>query len=125
MHEASIADAILQSTSAKLASTPNAVLVTEVRVQIGEFCNVDPESLQFAFDNIKDLYQGTAKCRLTIETVPASAKCLSNKHFYHPEFKNAFCCQICGSGIGKMLDGEEMNIVSIRMTTNNEVGCHA
>lgn len=117
MHEASIADAILQTASAKLLTTPEALQVTKVRVSVGEFRNVDPESLQFAFDNMKSQYEGMADCQLEIETVNAEATCQSNEHSYHPQFENAFCCQICGSGIGRMIRGEELNIVSVRMET--------
>lgn len=115
MHEASIADAILQSGSARLSATPDALQVTRMRVSVGEFRNVDPESLLFAFDNMKSLYKGMGACQLEIEHVAAEASCQTNEHSYHPQFENSFCCQICGNGIGRMISGEELNIMSVRM----------
>lgn len=119
MHEASIADAILQHASAKLLSRADAVSVSKVRVELGEFRNVDPESLQFAFDNMRSSYRGTSQCELEINFVSAKAVCQSNGHTYHPDFQRAFCCETCGSGIGRLLCGEELNIVSVRIETNN------
>lgn len=117
MHEASIAGAILQSATSKLMATKDAVQLTMIRVEIGEFSNVDSESLQFAFDNMRALYQGAAECELQIDEVRAKAVCQKENHQYHPDFEHAFCCQTCGSGIGKLLCGEELNIVSLRMET--------
>ncbi|HEY9732580.1 MAG TPA: hydrogenase maturation nickel metallochaperone HypA [Drouetiella sp.] len=118
MHEASIARAILQSATSKLNSTPNAVQLKLVQIEVGEFSNVDSESLQFAFDNMRELFQGASACELQIDAIQAQAICQNHNHLYRPDFEHAFCCTICGSGIGKLLRGEELNIINMRLETH-------
>lgn len=113
MHEASIADSILRLAANKMKSTPNTAAVKSVSVIVGEFRNVETESLQFAFDSLKSMYEGLSHCELELESVKPRALCSKNKHHYSPCFQNKYCCDKCGSGIGKIVCGEELEVVKI------------
>ena len=113
MHEASLAELILQEIDRKFRRTPNAAAATSVHVIVGECRDVGIVSLAAAFDNLKSLYQSCRQCHLQAEMVGALARCRGNEHIYHPCRANAFCCTECGAGVGDMLAGEELDIVAI------------
>jgi len=115
MHEATIAQSILEIAEAKLRAIPNAGSVLSVHVIVGEFRNIDAMSLKFAFDSVKDLYNSCAECELEIETIEARAFCRGDSHLYHPHFNSGFRCEQCGEGIGKMLSGEELDVIGITL----------
>ena len=100
MHEATIAQSILNLAQRRLRQTPHAEAVSKIRVLIGEFRNVEIESLRFAFDCLKDLCDACAECTLETERAKARARCRINNHLYHPEADSRFLCTICGAGIG-------------------------
>jgi Zn finger protein HypA/HybF involved in hydrogenase expression len=87
------------------------------KIQIGEFRNVDPDSLAFAFDALKSNDPQTQNCQLEIKMISAEAICQSNHHSYHPAEANFYACTICGDGIGKLISGQELEIASIIMET--------
>lgn len=118
MHEATIAQSILNIASSKLKGTPNAESVVEIHIIVGEFRNVDIESLEFAFDQLKSLNPGCGACRLKADVVSSRAVCLKGDHVYHPEFERVFRCEICGDGIGKLLSGEELDVVGVTLLSN-------
>lgn len=120
MHEATIAESILKLISSKLKETPNATRVTRVHVIAGEFRNVDRESLEFAFDNLKNQFDGTDKCQLQLEMTAARALCKDQNHSYHPQADNAYRCSVCGNGIGKLVAGDELDIVNINLEAMNQ-----
>lgn len=115
MHEATIAQSILNIVSTKLKQTSNAAQALNVHVIIGEFRNVDPVSLQFAFDNLRSFYEGCAACTLQAEIIQAKALCRKELHLYHPQFEQGFCCTTCGAGIGELICGEELDVVAIKL----------
>lgn len=115
MHEATIAQSILNIISKKLQDTPNTALVSSVHIIIGEFRNVDDESLRFAFDNLKGLYDGCSSCVLETEIIGATANCRGSNHLYHPNPANAFRCTECGDGIGSLVCGEELDVIQIAL----------
>jgi Zn finger protein HypA/HybF involved in hydrogenase expression len=122
MHEATIAQSILKIASTKLKQTPNAERVLDIRIIVGEFRNVDIESLHFAFDNLKDMYEGLDRCVLQTDKISAQAICRTSKHIYHPNQENHFCCTICGDGIGNLVSGEELDVIGVKLqaTTNKD-----
>lgn len=120
MHEATIAQSILSIACEKLEQTPKADAVLNIHVIIGEFRNVDIDSLQFVFDNLKDLYKGCGACKLEAELISAKALCQVNSHRYKPDFKNQFCCTECGAGIGNLTCGEELDVVNITLQAAKE-----
>ena len=75
MHEATIAQSILDIVAAKLQKNCDANCVKTVAVRIGEFRNVDCDSLSFAFDSLKGLYCGLSDCELSLESIKTLAWC--------------------------------------------------
>lgn len=125
MHEASIADSILKIASTRLRQTPHAEAVTEIHVLLGEFRNVEPESLQFAFDALKGMYTGLAECELFFEIVKTRAFCQKSKHQFTPEFSNQFRCDKCASGISEIICGEELEVYKICIMAESNKGKEA
>lgn len=113
MHEAAIAKSILEIVGQRLQSIGAAATAQSVEVLFGEFRNVDPESVSFAFENMKALFPGCLNCQLSINTIEAAARCKDNDHQYRPLANNAYRCPICGSGIGKLWQGEELDVVNV------------
>lgn len=117
MHEATIAKSILEIVSRQIAQTPGALRAVQVHVVAGQFRNVDRESLEFAFDSLKMLDQGTSGCILQLEMRSATALCRDSQHSYQPCYQQAYRCPFCGSGIGKLISGEELDVVNVRLET--------
>lgn len=120
MHEASIAKAIIDRVQEHLEDNP--APVTKIKIQIGEFRNVDPECLQTAFGAISEEYSYLCHCQLSIKMVKASATCRQCLRIYHPLAEQLFVCPDCSGGIGQLISGEELNIVSIEIYRNIEKG---
>ncbi len=120
MHEATIAQAILEIANDKLKATPHAAAILAIHVIIGEFRNVELDSLMFAFDNIKLVSDTTRQCRLVAEIVNAKAACRGAGHLYHPTFDNSFRCPRCDNGIGKLLCGEELDVIQLTLQAEDE-----
>jgi hydrogenase nickel incorporation protein HypA/HybF len=120
MHEATIAQSILDIVAAKLQKNCDANCVKTVAVRIGEFRNVDCDSLSFAFDSLKGLYCGLSDCELSLESIKALAWCREASHTYNPSIDLGFCCPKCGGGIGQLINGEELDIAAITMSTHPE-----
>ena len=115
MHEATVAQSILEIVSAKCRQTPNATRALRVHVIIGEFRNIDQESLQFAFESLRGLYDACSACQLEVDIVKAQAFCREEQHRYYPDFSRAYRCDVCESGIGSLLCGEELDVVNITL----------
>lgn len=121
MHEASIAESILQIASKRLQQTENTDRIISVHVLLGEFRNVEPESLQFAFDSLKTFYDGLEDCKLILELVETRAYCQGpDRHMYSPTFETHYCCEKCGSGMGELICGEELEIIKISLLAQTE-----
>lgn len=123
MHEAAIAKSILEIIADRLRSVGQNASAHQINVIVGEFRNVEPESVSFAFDNMKVLYTGAEECELCIEAISALAKCNDNDHQYHPKATNGYRCPTCGCGMGKLLQGEELDVVNVVLevdATNKE-----
>jgi len=104
MHEAAIAQSILERVSERAVS-----LVRSITIEIGGFRNVDPESLTFAFSALKENYYHLKEASLIIKMVAPKAVC-AMKHEYEPKMEDAFRC-VCGEGIAELVQGNELNIV--------------
>jgi hydrogenase nickel incorporation protein HypA/HybF len=125
VHEASIASAILQKACTMMRSQHGGVHsksidtefditchITKIVIRIGEFRNVDPESLEFAFDALKKDSEEVKDAKLEMQSVSARAVC-TNQHEFHPSAANYFACNNCGEKIESFLAGEELDIISI------------
>lgn len=126
MHEASIAQSILRIACEKLTSLGVPAMISNIKIAVGEFRNVDSASLEFAFNSLKKEYFGCEKCQLDIKVIEAIAECRQCKTLYHPEFDRSFRCTECGDGIGKLLEGEQLGIIGIRLeSAGEEMGNYA
>lgn len=139
MHEATVAFAILNKAAeaiskrfaAELADTKNKSSgvqnkasaqaddqrrrqATRVKVDIGEFRNVDPESLTFAFESLRKDIPNLENAELDIKFIEGFALCSQN-HNYRPRPDSFFACTVCGSGLKTMINGEELNITAIEL----------
>lgn len=120
MHELAIAQNILKIIETRLPvqpEQPEATILQSVHIVIGEFRNVDPQSLEFAFDALKTSSPACNKCRLQIEIQTALAHCASSSHSYRPSLDNGFRCTECGAGIGSIERGEELEIRGFTYTS--------
>lgn len=113
MHEATIAQAILERISNQLTCLQQASNACSVNVRVGEFRNVDPDSLSFAFNSLKHNYQACQTCALHLELIEARALCKDARHEYRASADNAYRCPECNSAIGAMVSGEELDITKI------------
>ncbi len=129
MHEATIADAILKKAIAiarqeaalsgdiveRESDEKNYQLfsIVSITIRLGEFRNVDPESLQFVFGALRKDLEMTANASLKIERVPTMAYCRGNRHRFHPEISNYYGCSECESGIDEIIEGNELYIVLV------------
>ncbi len=126
MHEATIAQSILNIAADRLSLATNADTVSNIEVRIGEFRNVEVDCLQFAFDNLKGSFAGCQNSRLRIETILASALCRDCAECYHPNFERGFRCNDCNGGIAKLIAGEELDVVRIILeSSTKEYGKYA
>ena len=119
MHETAIASNILRHIDRKARELQHPCRVAAVSVLVGRFRNVDPESLSFAFDTLKQDYPICADCRLTVIPVEVVALCRASSHRYHLRCEEGFKCGQCGSGIGRLISGDELDIVDITMGTTD------
>jgi hydrogenase nickel insertion protein HypA len=117
MHEATVASNVLNILQQRLESNPGTIAIS-VAVRIGEFRNVDTQSVAFAFDALKLSKPGCEDCRLIVEPIPVSAQC-TNGHNYNPTLDNSYQCS-CGAGIGKIESGEELDVTRVTLRATLE-----
>ncbi len=132
MHEASVASAILKRATAiaesstlsgdkKLIASEQSERqesnfeIVKIEINVGEFRNIDAESLQFAFSALRKDFRHTKNTELKIVSIKALASCADMEHKYIPCPSNYFSCTVCGAGIGSLLSGEELDIVDIEI----------
>lgn len=119
MHEAALAQIIAQKACDRVSAIQDAEAVGAVYLRVGEFRNVDPQSLEFAFDNIKVLYDRCQTAELKIETVKPRAICQFS-HVYSACPALQYRCPYCSGAVKKFLNGEELEIVGIEFVMKSE-----
>jgi hydrogenase nickel incorporation protein HypA/HybF len=119
MHEASIAQSILDIIKGRMVPYGVRAEAQYVTVRYGEFRNVDPDSLQFAFDSLRKDDVSTADCQLELEYVPAVATCESG-HEFCPQAVLYFSCTTCGGGIKRLVRGEELDVLRVVIQTDEQ-----
>jgi len=114
MHEFSIAQSILD-IAAEQCNDQKCKVVEAIQVRLGRATGVMQESLQFAFDAIKE--NTVAKnAVLTFEIVPVGGACRAcNREFDVPEAQYVFECPLCGSTSFEISRGREMEIAEMEM----------
>lgn len=118
MHEASIANMIIKKSIDCIGSNENE-RITRILVEVGQFRNVDPDSLSFAFNALRKDSKETQEANLEIREVKAKAMCTIGGHLYYPESVNLFCCELCNGGIAELLEGKELNILEVEMDSDS------
>ncbi|MEA3497808.1 MAG: hydrogenase maturation nickel metallochaperone HypA [Campylobacterota bacterium] len=110
MHEYSIVQSLIDSCEEHLKEN-GATKVTKVVVKIGVLSGVEPYLLESAFDMFKDdtVCEGAL---LVLNIQKVAIVCNSCKIEQELE-KNEFVCPLCGSYDIKVLDGEEMFLMSL------------
>jgi|APFre7841882630_1041343.scaffolds.fasta_scaffold56020_2 hydrogenase nickel incorporation protein HypA/HybF len=114
MHESSIAHSILEIVDEQCREK-GCTTVETIVVRLGKATGVMPESLQFAFDALKE--PTVAKdATMTIEIVQVGGKCSScKKEFDVPDAQYIFACPLCGSKEFEISRGREMEIAEMEM----------
>lgn len=119
MHELSMAMSVLDIIVEK-AKEENATKIYEVNMEIGELLFLNPEQFQFCMELVVEntMAEG-AKINITIK--PSKLKCKICGNEFHwrssPDDYIVFPvlqCE-CGSKDLKIIEGRELNIVSIRI----------
>ncbi len=117
MHEVSIAESIVNIAQAT-AREQNARSIQIIKLRLGSFTTLVPESLQFAFEVCR---QGTlaADARLEIETVPMIVRCAVCQSSSPPVRGVCLICAQCGFPL-EILSGEELQIEYIEVNFEEE-----
>jgi hydrogenase nickel incorporation protein HypA/HybF len=114
MHESSIAHSILEIIDEQCAEK-GCTVVDTLTVRLGKATGVMPESLQFAFDALKEPTKAK-DAKLTIEIVPIGGRCRScAKEFDVPDVQYIFACPLCNSAEFELTRGREMEISDMEM----------
>ncbi|WP_457564739.1 hydrogenase maturation nickel metallochaperone HypA [Caminibacter sp.] len=115
MHEYSIVDSLLQLAE-EHAIKNNAKKVTRLEIKIGILSGVEPELLKTAFDTFKE---GTMceEAEFVMKIQPVVVRCeeCGEESTLH---KDEYLCPKCGSGKIKIIDGEDMYLMSLELETD-------
>jgi hydrogenase nickel incorporation protein HypA/HybF len=89
--------------------------VEALTVRLGKATGVMPESLQFAFDALKEPTRAK-DAKLTIESIPIGGACRAcAKEFDVPDVQYIFECPYCASKEFELTRGREMEISDMEM----------
>jgi hydrogenase nickel incorporation protein HypA/HybF len=114
MHEFSIAQSILDIATEQ-CNEQKCSIVESIHVRLGKATGVMQDSLQFAFDAIKE-NTPSKNAKLTFEIVPVGGICHGcNKEFDVPEAQYVFECPLCGSASFEINRGREMEVAEMEM----------
>jgi len=114
MHEYSIVDSLLELAT-NHAIKNNAKKVTKLEVKIGVLSGVEPELLKTAFDTFKE---GTIceEAEFIMNIQPVVIEC-NNCKTTHTLKKDEYLCPKCNSPDIKIIDGEDMYLMSLELET--------
>lgn len=112
MHEYSIVQSLLQSCEEHAAAN-DSEQVTKVVVKIGTLSGVEPDLLETAFNTFKEKTVCDG-CDFVMNIQPIVIECFDceTQSTLH---KNEFCCPNCQSNKVKVIDGEDMFLMSLEM----------
>ncbi len=112
MHEYSIVQALIEQIET-IAGEHDAQTVTKVILKIGVMSGVEPHLLEMAFDTFKEqTICGGAELVMNIQ--PLTLLCTACQ--IQSELKSIqYCCPECESLEVKVVDGEEMFLMSMEM----------
>ncbi len=112
MHEYSIVQNLLDLCEQN-AAAHNCTNITKVVIKIGRLSNVEPELLRTAFDTFKEdtIANGSELVIVDQKVVVECKNCNKTSELE----VNEFCCPECKSYKVKVLDGEELLLMSLEM----------
>lgn len=113
MHEYSIVQSLLESCE-EHARQNESENVTKVIVKIGVLSGIEPDLLQTAFDTFKEKTV-CENAQFIINHQKVVIACLSCDEESTLE-KNEFACPKCNSTQVKVVDGEDMYLMSLEMS---------
>ncbi len=118
MHEASIAQAIIEALEEECQKHPGSHL-QRVKLRIGMATGVMIDSLVFAFEAAK---VGTVASRATleIEEVPFKGRCNHCKLEFFSEDGIFLICPNCDSAFVETISGRELEISELELEEENE-----
>ncbi len=116
MHEYSIVDSLLQLADEHAAKN-NATAVTKLEIKIGVLSGVEPDLLQTAFDTFKE---GTIceNAEFIMKIQPVVVRCESCGKESSLK-KDEYLCPHCKSNKIKIIDGEDMYLMSLELETDD------
>lgn len=112
MHEISIAISIVETVEESLPALDSRVVAINLRV--GAMSGVFRDALLFGFEVAADGSR-CAGARIEIEDVPAVVHCDACDLDTVLGVPPLFCCAGCGELTGRLLQGKELEIVSIEV----------
>ena len=117
MHELGIAESILEIVR-RYVPGGRASAVKNIRLRVGPFAGVVPDSLKFCFDALSGDADMT-NAVLQIEQTPLTASCRECGN--ESEVKNfQFLCPACGSGNLEIISGKELEVIEIELEDMEE-----
>ncbi|MHC1727348.1 MAG: hydrogenase maturation nickel metallochaperone HypA [Syntrophobacteraceae bacterium] len=119
MHELSIAQSLLEIIADE-SQKHGLQRVNKVKLQIGAFASVVPESLTFCFELVsRDTVAAGAV--VEIETVGIVARCDKCDSTFDVR-DQVFVCPRCGDPAFELVSGRELSVMSIEGETGEEDG---
>lgn len=112
MHEYSIVQSLLESCEEHVKQN-NSTSVSKVVIKIGVLSGVEPDLLQTAFDTFKE-QTVCDKAEFVINRQEVVISCLSCNEESTLK-KNEFLCPKCQSKEIRVIDGEDMFLMSLEM----------
>ncbi|QDT43829.1 Hydrogenase/urease nickel incorporation protein HypA [Gimesia alba] len=118
MHERSLVQRLLHQVQ-QIVAEDGGGRVTEIRVQVGDLSGVEPLLFQAAFEEmVSDLF--SSECQLALDIVPVMAVCDDcGQQFEIVDFQ--FQCPACPTGAVQVIQGDEVKLISINVSSDNPV----
>jgi len=117
VHELAIAESLLEIIVDE-SNRHGLKRINKVKLQIGEFAAVVPDSLMFCFEMVsRDT--AAAGVVIEIESVGVTARCDKCDLSFDVENK-IFLCPRCGEAALELLSGRELTVMSIEGETGEE-----
>ncbi|MFH1303278.1 MAG: hydrogenase maturation nickel metallochaperone HypA [Planctomycetota bacterium] len=118
MHERSLVQNLLRQVE-QIVVEQGGGQVAEIRVQAGDLSGVEPLLFQMAFDDMAPAVF-SADCQLALEVVPVTAVCSQCDHrFEIVDFQ--FRCPACQAGSVRVIQGDEVKLISVTINSNHSV----
>lgn len=108
MHELALIDSVLTMVKEN-ALTNNIKKITKIKLVVGKFSMAVPESLQFAFEALKDK-DIFSEAVLEINETPIICQCNTCQNEFEVEKTYDFRCSRCGGASVEIVSGRELYV---------------